>query len=108
MLTIRTDLAVEAHALWRQKAGETAALSGVSAGESLCRGLPVTHVEILDEEGANVLGKPRGRYCTLDVSALWRRKEDAPAAVPWRWQSCWRLCCRKKGRSWRRGWETGP
>ena len=78
MLTIRTDLAVEAHALWRRKAGETAALSGVSAGESLCRGLPVTHVEILDEEGANVLGKPRGRYCTLDVSALWRRKEDAP------------------------------
>ena len=81
MLTIRTDLAVEAHALWRQKAGETAALSGVSAGESLCRGLPVTDVEILDEEGANVLGKPRGRYCTLDVSALWRREAEAPRRV---------------------------
>lgn len=78
MLTIRTDLAVEAHALWRRQAGETAALSGVSAGDSLCRGLPVTHVEILDEEGARALGKPRGRYCTLDVSALGRREEDAP------------------------------
>ena len=78
MLTIRTDLAVEAHALWRRRAGETAALSGVSAGDSLCRGLPVTHVEILDEEGARALGKPRGRYRTLDVSALWRREEDAP------------------------------
>ncbi len=78
MLTIRTDLAVEAHALWRRRAGETAQLAGVSAGETTCRGLPLTHVEILDEEGAKALGKPRGRYFTLDVSALWRREEDAP------------------------------
>ena len=77
MLTIRTDLAVEAHALWRRRAGETARLAGVSAGETTCRGLPLTHVEILDGEGAQALGKPRGRYFTLDVSALWRREEDA-------------------------------
>lgn len=77
MLTIRTDLAVEAHALWRRRAGETAELTGVSAGETACEGLPLTHVEILDEEGARTLGKPRGRYFTLDVSALWQREEGA-------------------------------
>lgn len=78
MLTIRTDLAVEAHALWQKRAGETAALSGVSAGESTCEGLPLTHVEILDREGEKALGKPQGRYYTLEVSALWRREENAP------------------------------
>ena len=29
MLTIRTDLAMEAHQLWREKAGETTKLSGL-------------------------------------------------------------------------------
>ena len=81
MLTIRTDLAAEAHALWRRRAGETAALPGVAAGESVCEGLPLTHVEILDREGERALGKPRGRYYTLDVSALWRREAEAPRRV---------------------------
>ena len=78
MLTIRTDLAVEAHQLWRRQAGESAALPGVAPGQEALEGLPVTHVGILDETGAQALGKPVGRYYTLDVSALWRREEDAP------------------------------
>lgn len=77
MLTIRTDLAAEAHRLWRENAGETARLPGVRAGEEEIEGLPVTRVEILDREGAEALGKPEGIYLTLDVSALWRREEDA-------------------------------
>lgn len=75
MLTIRTDLAAEAHQLWRENTGETSRLEGVIArDEELC-GFPVTRVEILDEEGERALGKPRGIYLTLDVSALWRREE---------------------------------
>ena len=76
MLTIRTDLAMEAHQLWREKAGETTKLSGVSAREEKLEGFPLTRVEILDQEGETALGKPRGTYLTLDVSALWRREED--------------------------------
>lgn len=38
-------------------------------------GFPLTRVEILDGEGEAALGKPRGVYLTLDVSALWRREE---------------------------------
>ena len=82
MLTIRTDLAMEAHQLWREKAGETTKLSGVSAREEELEGFPLTRVEILDQEGARALGKPEGTYLTLDVSPLWRREEDAfPRAV---------------------------
>ena len=77
MLTIRTDLAAEAHQLWREGTGKTTRLDGVMAqDEELC-GCPVTRVEILDEEGARALGKPVGTYLTLDVSALWRREEGA-------------------------------
>ena len=82
MLTVRTDLAVEAHALWRESAGETTRLKGVAAREEQAEGMTVTRVEILDQEGARTLGKPEGTYLTLDVSPLWRREEDAfPRAV---------------------------
>lgn len=75
MLTIRTDLAAEAHRLWREKAGETTRLPGVLARDEELEGFPLTRVEILDGEGEAALGKPRGVYLTLDVSALWRREE---------------------------------
>lgn len=77
MRTIRTDLAVEACALWRENAGETTRLPGVRARESRAEGYPVTSVEILDGEGEQALGKPRGVYLTLDIAGLWRREEDA-------------------------------
>lgn len=77
MLTIRTDLAAEAHQIWQESAGKTTCLSGVLARDEEREGLPLTRVEILDEEGESALGKPRGVYLTLDVSALWRREEDA-------------------------------
>lgn len=77
MLTVRTDLAMEAHALWRESAGETTRLEGVLARDEEIEGLALTRVEILDREGEEALGKPRGIYLTLDVSPLWRREEDA-------------------------------
>lgn len=76
MLTIRTDLALEAHRLWQENAGETSQLSGVAARESVIEGFPLTRVEILNQEGETALGKPKGLYLTLDVSALWKRAED--------------------------------
>ena len=41
MLTVRTDLAVEAHALWRESAGETTRLKGVAAREEQVEGMTV-------------------------------------------------------------------
>ena len=67
MLQQRTDLAVESHQLWRESAGKTTKLAGVAAREYRRGEVPVTRVDILDEAGAEALGKPVGRYVTLDL-----------------------------------------
>jgi len=76
MQTIRTDLAVEAHALWRENAKNTTDLPGVRAREETVRGYGVHRVEILDKEGERALGKPTGTYLTLDTSPLRRGDSD--------------------------------
>lgn len=62
-MAIRTDLAAEAKALWEKKASQTTKLEGVRAQEHDA----VTLVEILDERGQKALGKPIGRYLTLEL-----------------------------------------
>ncbi|MBR5114109.1 MAG: GPR endopeptidase [Oscillospiraceae bacterium] len=56
----RTDLAVEA----RQMRG-SGALEGVREGSGTRRGTKTELVEVLDERGAEALGKPVGKYLTL-------------------------------------------
>lgn len=73
----RTDLAQEAHQLWQETAADTTQLSGVRARDSRQEGFPVHQVDILDRAGAEALGKPIGRYVTLELSGLLRREEDA-------------------------------
>lgn len=63
----RTDLAMEAHALWRQEAGETTELPGVKARSEQHGAVELTWVEILDETGAQALEKPVGTYVTLSL-----------------------------------------
>ena len=77
MLTIRTDLAAEAHELWRENAKNTTELPGVRAREECVNDYPVNRVEILDREGERALGKPQGTYLTLDLSCLRRGDRDA-------------------------------
>lgn len=77
MLKRRTDLAVEATQLWREQAGETTKLRGVEARDSVREGYKVTTVRILDQAGADALGKPVGTYVTLELDGLSRREEDA-------------------------------
>ena len=73
----RTDLATEAHALWRETAEKTSHLPGVRAREEQRHGFTLETVEILDEEGERVLGKPRGRYITVALDPLRRREPEA-------------------------------
>ena len=74
--TIRTDLALEARQLWQERAG-TETLSGVRAVDREREGFAVHVVEILDESGEAALGKPRGRYVTVELDGLLRRETDA-------------------------------
>ena len=64
---IRTDLAVEARELWKSRAGKVTELPGVRARETRRRGMVTTLVEVLNEQGAQALGKPVGRYLTLEL-----------------------------------------
>ena len=77
MLKRRTDLAVEATQLWQEQAGETTQLRGVQTRDSVREGYKVTTVRILDESGAQALGKPVGTYITVELDGLLRREEDA-------------------------------
>lgn len=71
---IRTDLAVEIEQLRR---GEGAALPGVRSRTARRGGFELTTTEVLDDTGAAALGKPVGRYVTLELGALLRREENA-------------------------------
>ena len=73
---IRTDLAVEARKLSQDTQGVDA-LPGVRAEERSQRGFHVTTVEILDGRGAEAIGKPCGRYITVELDGLMRREENA-------------------------------
>ncbi len=73
----RTDLAVEAHQLWQEGAGDAASLPGVRASEEERQGFPVTTVTVSSPEAAQALGKPQGTYVTLELDGLLRREEGA-------------------------------
>ena len=77
MLTIRTDLAAEAHEIFQENAGETTRLRGVLARDEKLGGLSVHRVEVLDDEGAQALRKPCGSYLTIDITPFFRRETDS-------------------------------
>ena len=56
----RTDLAMEAKALYERSAQEQTKLSGVIAREQERHGVRMTVVKITSAEGEQALGKPRG------------------------------------------------
>ena len=70
----RTDLALEAHELWRQNVGEH---PGVTTREHDAFGYGVTVVEVSEPAAARALGKPMGTYITLDLRPYWAHAEDA-------------------------------
>ena len=77
----RTDLASEAHRI-ASRGARSGALHGVTAKEDVINGLAVTAVEVLNQEGAEALGKPVGKYFTLELGTHFDRgAEDFPAAA---------------------------
>ena len=64
---LRTDLASEAHRLVQNGRRDLAPLPGVETAEEQRADCSLFYVHITDARGAEVLGKPRGRYCTLEA-----------------------------------------
>ncbi|MBR6115760.1 MAG: GPR endopeptidase [Oscillospiraceae bacterium] len=71
----RTDLAAEARDLWRR--GNAADLPGLFTRREDRDGFMTDLVEIRDEETADKLCKPIGRYVTVELDGLFRREADA-------------------------------
>lgn len=72
-MAFRTDLAVEAI----ENRKTAAALPHVRQSDRMLEGFAVHEVRILSEDAAREIGKPQGRYLTLELDALIRREEDA-------------------------------
>ena len=70
----RTDLALEAHELWRR---DTPEHPGVNVREHDAFGYGVSVVEVTEPEAARALGKPVGTYVTLDLRPYWTHASDA-------------------------------
>lgn len=75
--SVRTDLAMEAVELRKGTDQSLGELEGVSLREFDRNGIPVTEVKVLDERGAQSLGKPVGTYLTLTLGQLPGRTGDA-------------------------------
>ena len=72
-MAFRTDLAVEAI----ENHKTAAALPHVRQSDRTLEGFAVHEVRILSEDAAREIGKPQGRYLTLELDALICREEDA-------------------------------
>ena len=72
-MAFRTDLAVEAI----ENHKSAAALPHVRQSDRMLEGFAIHEVRILSEDAAREIGKPQGRYLTLELDALIRREEDA-------------------------------
>lgn len=68
MLKRRTDLAAEALDLLRERGEQAGRLAGVRSRTREEDGFALTEVEITSAAGARALGKPVGRYVTVDIS----------------------------------------
>ena len=74
MRITRTDLALEGVEQLRQ-GGDISRLDGVCAAEYTRQGYGVTDVRVMTRQAAEAVGKPEGRYVTIDLRPYFRREE---------------------------------
>ncbi|MBQ6558474.1 MAG: GPR endopeptidase [Clostridia bacterium] len=70
MISVRTDLAVEAHEISKREAKEATEINGVISRVEEMGRITVTRVEITNENGERALGKAQGNYITIDAPDL--------------------------------------
>ena len=79
-MQVRTDLAEEAQALWRQSAGKTTQLEGVKARSWEEHGVGRHQVQILNEQGEKAWASPGGpmRPCGCRETGGLRLRRQRP------------------------------
>ena len=83
MRITRTDLALEG-VEQLQQGGDISRLDGVCAAEYTRHGYGVTDVRVATKQAAEAVGKPEGRYVTIDLRPYFRREEGCFARAA-RW-----------------------
>lgn len=73
--SVRTDLAVEAREMATQTKGSPE-IPGVKFETEEENGITISRVEVLDMEGAKIIGKVPGRYLTFEIPGLRRQDSD--------------------------------
>ena len=87
----RTDLALEAKELWREKSASE--LPPGAEGETRTEGgCTLETLVVAAPEAARALGKPMGKYITVTPEALLRREEGASRRPPPCWGGSCGLC----------------
>lgn len=74
MIKIYTDLAVEARELYNEK--NNVEIQGVSVDVEEKESYTITRVEVLDKNGMEIMGKPMGKYITVEVPSMNNADED--------------------------------
>ena len=75
MTSFRSDLALESAEQLGIAGKNARRINGVCVVESLLEGYGVTTITIADEEGSRALGKPVGRYVTVDLQPYFHRRD---------------------------------
>lgn len=70
----RTDLALEAKAQLERAGGSS---DGILSSRRIKGGFRVTTVSVVNDEGAESIGKPKGKYITIELDRLIRRDDGA-------------------------------
>lgn len=69
-MNFRTDLAVEMREYHKKET-----LDGVLSHTETLDGVKITNIEIINEQGERLIGKPKGRYITLETDNLYSSSE---------------------------------
>ncbi|MDQ0205519.1 GPR endopeptidase [Alkalicoccobacillus murimartini] len=77
---VRTDLAVEAHELYKEKQPDTKPVTGIQVKSDEIDGIKVTKV-IIDEQAAPKLGKKPGHYLTFESQGIRAKDTDLQAKL---------------------------
>lgn len=69
-MNFRTDLAIE-----RREYREKEELDGVLSHSETVDGIRITTIEIINDKGEKLIGKPKGRYITIETDSLTKSSE---------------------------------
>ena len=76
MINFKTDLADERRDIYRKANNIANEIPGIETSEKEENGIKTTKVKILNDEGANAIGKPIGNYITIDIKNLRIAQKD--------------------------------